>query len=77
MSNEIKLDVSSKNNTYNLHRQFVVWSCDRRSVAPLTDYANNEIYQQLPKESDYFAYLHERRYLDLRKSKGFRGELEN
>ena len=36
LSNEIKFDMNSKNNKYNLHRQFVAWSCDGSSVAPLS-----------------------------------------
>ena len=41
-----------------------------------TDYANNETYQQLPKESNYFEILDKCLYLDLRKSKRYTGEME-
>ena len=37
-----------------LFKQFVAWSCDGCSVAPLTDYTNNPIYQELPSETGYF-----------------------
>ena len=30
-----------------LYKQFVTWACDGCSVAPLTDYINNPIYQEL------------------------------
>ena len=48
-----------------LFKQFVSWSCNGYSIAPLTDYANNLIYQELPTESEYFSSSDERLYLDL------------
>ena len=36
-----------------VYKKFVVWSCDGSSVAPLTDYMNNPICQELIDEDDY------------------------
>ena len=45
-------------------------------MAPLTDYANNKIFQELPTEEDYFTNSDERLYLDLRKNIVYTNELE-
>ena len=49
-----------------LYKEFVAWNCDRYSIAPLTDYVNNFIYQKLPDQDTYFNTFDERIYLDLR-----------
>ena len=55
---------------------FVAYSCDGCSTAPLIEYANNEIYQELPKEQDYFTNTDKKLYIDMRRSKGYTDELE-
>ena len=38
------------------YAMFVVYQCGPScSTAPLTEYANNEIYQELPKERNFFT----------------------
>ena len=60
-----------------LFKQFVNWSCDGCSAAPLTDYIHNRIYQELMKETDYFRNKsNERIYLDLRASAGYTNQME-
>ena len=55
-----------------MYKRFVAWSCNGSSVAPLTDYINNPIYQELNDEDDYFnSRGDERIYLDLRTSLGY------
>ena len=53
----------------------MTWSCKGSSVAPLTDYINNPICQELIDEDYYF---HSRRdkiiYLDLGASSGYTSE---
>ena len=52
-----------------LYKQFVAWACGSCSKAPLTDYINNPIYQELIDEDQYDGNAsHERLYLDLRAS---------
>ena len=54
-----------------MYKQFVAWSCNGSRVAPLTDYMNNPIYQELISEDDYFDVLNDERiYLDLRVRSG-------
>ena len=70
-----KYDLDNLTQKYLLHKQFVIWSCNVSSVAPLRDYINNPIYQDLIDEDDYFdARSDERIYLDLRASLGFTTE---
>ena len=60
-----------------LYKQLVTWSCNGSSVAHLTDYINNPIYQGLIDEDKYFeAKSDERMYLDLRASSGYTNEAE-
>ena len=55
----------------------MAWSCNGSSVAPLTDYINNPIYQELIDEDDYFNIKSDERiYLDLRASSGYTSEAE-
>ena len=55
----------------------MAWSCNGSSVAPLTDYINNPIYQELIDEDDYVnTKSDERIYLDLRASSGYTSEAE-
>ena len=60
-----------------LYKQFVAWACDGCSVAPLTDYINNPIYQELVDEDQYGENKSDERvYLDLRASSGYTNEAE-
>ena len=59
------------------YKQFVAWSYNGSSVAHLTDYINNPIYQELIDEDKYFgAKSDERMYIDLRASSGYTNEAE-
>ena len=56
---------------------FVAYYCNGCSMAPLRQYKNNEIKQELTKEKDYFSRkFDERLYIDMRRSKGYTDELE-
>ena len=55
----------------------MAWSCGGSSVAPLSDYMNNPIFQELVSEDEYFdVRSDERIYLDLRDSSGYVKEAE-
>ena len=55
----------------------VAKACDDCSTAPLTQYKNNEIYQEIT-ENDEFAHndTDDRIYIEMRRSKGYTDELE-
>ena len=60
-----------------MHKKFISWSCNGTSVALLTDYINNPIYQDLIDEDDYFENAsNEIVYLDLRASSEYTNEAE-
>ena len=60
-----------------LYKQFVAWNCNGSSVAPLSDYMNNPIFQQFVKEDQYFDVRSDKRiYLDLRATSGYVKEAE-
>lgn len=60
-----------------LFKQIVTWSCKSCTVALLTDYINNPIYQELPSEKSYFESSDERVYIDLRASFGYTKKWKN
>ena len=76
-TNEKKYDVDNLTQRHLLYKQSVAWSCGGSSVAPLSDYMNNPVYQELPSEDEYFDVRgDERMYLDLRASSRYVNEAE-
>ena len=52
-----------------LFGKFVAWACNGCSMAPLSDYINNLVYQELTDKRDYNGDTSDERvYLDLRAS---------
>ena len=77
LTNENKYDTDNLTQRYSLYKQFVAWNCNDSSVAPLSDYMDNLIFQELPDEDNYFsAKSDEKIYLDLRASSGYVKEAE-
>ena len=77
LTNEKKFDIDNLTQKYLLYKQFVTWSCNGSSLAPLTDYMNNKIYQELIEKDNYFdVRSDERLYLDLRASSRYVKEAE-
>ena len=72
-----KYDIDNLTQRHLLFKQFVVWRCNGRSVAPLTDCVNNPIYQELINEDDYWEVRSNGRvYLDLSASSGYTKQAE-
>ena len=59
-----------------MHSAFVPWICNGSSIAPLSDYAHNTIYQEASSKDKYFTSPDERLYIGLRRSKVHTGEFE-
>ena len=77
LTNEKKYDTDYLTQRYLLYKQFVAWNCNGSSVALLSDYMDNLIFQELPDEDTYFsAKSDEKIYLDLRASSGYVKEAE-
>ena len=72
-----KNDTDNSTQQHLLYKQFLAWSCNGSSVAPVSDYVDNPIFQELPDQETYFsAKSNERIYLDLRASSGYVKEAE-
>ena len=67
---------SDVHDKYLLYMEFVAWYCKGCSVVPLSDYANNLTFQELPDLNNYFTNSDEKLFIDLRRGKGYTGELE-
>ena len=77
LTNEKKFDVDNLTQRYLLYKQFITWSCNVSSVALITDYIDNPVFQELPNEDTYFSLKSdEKNYLDLRASSGYVKEAE-
>ena len=77
LTGKLESNVSNENNKHWLYQMFVAYYCEGCSAAPLTQYKNNKIKQELTKEKDYFGdYSDERLYIDMRHSKGYTDKLE-
>ena len=72
----VKFDTSDTHNKYLLYSQFVAWYYKGSSIAPLSDYVHNPVYQELLKLNDYFANADEKVFIDLRRGKGYTNEIE-
>ena len=74
LTNEKKYDID---NLTQRHLQFVAWNCNGSSVASLTVYMNNPIFQELPDEDTCVSVKKDERvFLDLRASSGYVKEVE-
>ena len=56
---------------------FVIWFCNGCSIAPLTNYANNPIFQRLPTESEYFSIDDEIININMRSLKEYMDHLRS
>ena len=75
LTNEKKYYIDNLTQRYFLCKQFVAWSHDGLSVAPLSDYINNPVFQELISKGDYFGVKSDERvYLDLRASSNYMKE---
>ena len=72
LTNEKKYDTDNLTQQHLLYKQFLAWSCNGSSVAPVSDYVDNPIFQELPDQETYFSAKSDKRiYLDLRASSGY------
>ena len=76
LTNETKYGIDDVADAYWLYAQFVAFVCNGCTIAPLTDYANNKIYQDMTKVDKYFS-SDKKMYIDLRRLKRYTDELES
>ena len=74
--NTVKFDLTDEHDKHIIYSAFIALIRNGSSIAPLSDYADNPIYQEAPRKDKYFTSSDERLYIDLRRSKGHTGEFE-
>ena len=74
--NTVKFDLTDEHDKHITYCAFIAWICNGSSIALLSRYAHNSIYQEAPRKNKYFTPSVERLYNDLRRSKGHTGEFE-
>ena len=63
-------NIDNEDNKHWLYEMFVSHWCNGCSTSPLPEYANNEIYQELTKERNYFKDTSDKKlHIDMRRSK--------
>ena len=55
LTNEKNYSIDNLTQKHLLYKQFVAWNCNGSSVAPLTEYMNNPIFQELLDEESYYS----------------------
>ena len=77
ITNTKRFDTSNNTQKHLLYKQFIAWNCNGCSVAPLSDYINNPIFQELLLEKEYFGNNSDQRIsLDLRDSLLYTNEIQ-
>ena len=77
LTNEKKFHTDNLTQKHLLYKQFLAWSGNGSSVAPISDYIDNPIFQELPDEETYYSLKSDEKvYLDLRASSGYVREAE-
>ena len=51
----VEYNIDNENDKHPLYSMFVTYNCNGCSAAPITQYRNNEIFQEITKEKDYFG----------------------
>ena len=75
--NTLKFDIGNDLQKHLLWKQYLAWYTNGCSTAPVIDFMNNPIAQELKKENEYFSdKFDERLYVDLRRSHGYTDKLE-
>ena len=77
LTGKLSYDLKREDEKFLLYKMLLAQSCDGCSSAPLTQYKNNPIYQEITEE-DKFAdnERDDRIYIDMRRSKGYTDKLE-
>ena len=65
LTNKKNYDTDNLTQHHLLYKQFLAWSCNGLSVAPVSHYVDNPIFQELPDQEKYFSAKSERIYLEL------------
>ena len=77
LTGKLSYDINNKDEKYLLYKIFVAYQCNGATFAPLTDYKNSSVCQDMTDEYSYHGQTKDDRiYIDMRRSKGNSDELE-
>ena len=77
LTGKLLFDLEREDDKKMLHKKFIAHSCEGCSSAPLTQYKNNPIYQEITEEDKCTENERDDRiYIDMRRSKSYTDELE-
>ena len=77
LTGKLSYDFEKDDDKNILYKMFIAQQCKRCRAAPLTQYKNNEIYQEITSEDDYTTNnTDDRVWIDMRRSKGYTDKLE-
>ena len=77
LTGKLSYDLTREDDKNMLHKMLVAHSCDGYNSAPLTQYKNSQIYQEIPEEDKFTDNERDDRiYIDMRRSKRYTDELE-
>ena len=77
LTGKLSYDLEKEDEKNILYKMLVAHACNGCSSAPLTQYKNNEIYQEITAEDEFTNNEKDDRiYIDMRRSKGYTDELE-
>ena len=77
LTGKLEYDYKNHDEKTMLYKMFVAYNCNGCSTAPLTQYKNNPIHQDITTEEEYRASTRDDRiYIGMRRSQGYTDELE-
>ena len=77
LTGKLSFDLEREDDKSMLYKMLIAHSCDGCSSAPLTQYKNNPIHQEITEEDKFTENeWDDRIYIDMRRSKGYTDELE-
>ena len=77
LTGKLSYDINNKDEKWLMYKMFVAYICNGATFAPLTEYKNNPVYQEMTDEYLYRSNTKDDRiYIDMRRSKGNYDELE-
>ena len=76
-TNTMKFDINNDTQKDLLWKQYIAWHCDGYTKAPVSDYINNPVFQELLSENTYISNTSDERiYIHLRDSLGHTNDME-
>ena len=77
VTDTMKFDINNDTQKHLLWKQYIAWHCNGYTNAPVSDYTNNPVFQDLLPENMYMSTTSDERiYIDLRDSLGYTNEME-